>query len=309
MAIEGQEQTDVQEPESSTGVSTSEETSPAVETPEEGAQETATETPAEPQAEPETVPPTSPPGTPPVHQGDVDEMGVPWKNRYHESQRKLDKVLEQQDALLQKVDQNQGQKGGEYSIEELEAFLETETGQQPANKQWAKSEIRRLQKEEVASGVRAEFEKQRATQQAEAARTNAFQTVMQRYPDAFKKDASGNIVGWDPQSPMAQRISQYMQDPELKNNPRGLLVAAAMAYSDLGQTAVQTATKQTTQAKAEVKNLQKKTLTEGGGVSSPPKPKTPLNTAKEKLAQSGSIKDGAAVFKEGLKSRGRISED
>lgn len=278
----------------------------SIEQPAVEAQESEQTSPDAPQADVETSETPSSPESPPAQQMDVDEMGVPYKNRYMESQRKLDKLSEQLNAVTEKIDASQGQKRGEYSIEELEAFIDSSDNQ--SHKIWAKSEIRRLQKEEVAKGIRTEIQNWQAAQQAEQTRNNAFQTVMQRHPEAFKKNAQGQFIGWDDKSPLAQRIAVHMQDPEIKNNPRGLLVAAALAYSDVAQNATAHAKAKTTQAKAEVKNLQKKTLTEGGGVSSPPQSKTPAQASRERLASTGSIKDGAVAMKEILKSRGRIKE-
>lgn len=283
--------------------------SPAAESIEQPAVQEARVEPTSPdgsQAESETSQEPSP-ELPQGNQMDVDEMGVPWKNRYHESQRKLDKAIEQINAVSEKIDKSQGQQRGEYSIEELEAFAETTDND--GHRAWAKGEIRKLQKEEVSKGIRNELNAWKAEQAAERVKSEALQTVMSRHPNAFRKNAQGQFVGWDSKSPLAQRIGYYMQDPEIKNNPRGLLVASAMAFQDIGTAVTNQAVKQTTQAKAEVKNLQKKTLTEGGGVSSPPQPKTPTSVAKEKLASTGSTRDGAAAFKEILKSRGRIKED
>ena len=248
--------------------------------------------------------PTSP--EPQLGQKEVDDLGVPWKNRYMESQKKLDKLSEQLNVLTEKIDAPREQKQEKYSIEELEAFAE-ETDNS-AHKQWAKSEIRRLQKEEIRNEMKSVFSEHQAVQQKEKVRQEALHTVMSKYPDAFKKDGNGNPVGWNENSPLAQRIGAYMQDQEISNNPRGLLVAAALAFSDVAPTIAAQANAKAVQAKSEVKSLQKKTLTEGGGVSSPPQPKTPANSARERLSQTGNIKDGAVAFKEILKSRGRIKE-
>jgi len=293
-----EEQTDSQEiPESSTGQSIEEtaEESQVQDSPPEQSADVATA---------DITPPLEPQPELKIGEG---EDNVNWRNQYYAQQRQLEKTNEQLNAVVERLDKNQGQKTGEYSIEELEAFAETTDN--VAHRAWAKGEIRKAQKEEVASGIRNEINKWKSEQQAEASKSEAFQTVVSRYPEAFKKNAQGQVVGWDPNSPMAQRVGQYMQDPELKNNPRGLLVASALAYSDVAANVTHKAAVVTTKAKAEVKNLQKKTLTEGGGVSSPPASKTPVSAAKEKFASTGSTKDGAAAFKEILKLRGRISED
>jgi AraC-like DNA-binding protein len=248
--------------------------------------------------------PTSPAPQPGYQE--VDDLGVPWKNRYMESQKKLDKMAEQLNTVAQKVESSVGQKEEKYSIEELQSFIEE--ADNPAHKNWARKEIQRIQKEEVGNTVKSVINEWKTEQEKQQLKQSALQTVMTRYPDAFSKDANGNFVGWNPSSPMAQRIGFHMQDPEIANNPRGLTVAAALAYSDLAQSQLTSTVKTATKLKSEVKDLQKKTLTEGGGVSSPPPAKTPLNSANERFKQSGSIKDGTTVFKEILKGRGRIKE-
>ena len=277
------------------------------ETPPADVQDESVQSSPEPQAEAEAAHQTQFPDTPPSQQMDVDEMGVPWKNRAMESQRKLDKISEQYNTILEKIDSNTGQKEEKYSIEELEEF--SATTDNPAHRKWAQGEIRRLHKEELANVVRSEIGKTKAVEQAERTKVDALQATMARYPNAFRKDANGNFIGWDPNSPLAQRIGYHMQDPEIANNPRGLVVAAALAYSDIGQGQVAQSRATAAKLKSDVKSLEKKTLTEGAGVNSPPKPKTPLDNAKAKLQESGTVKDGAAAFKQVLKQRGRISED
>jgi hypothetical protein len=216
-------------------------------------------------------------------------------------------MAEQLNTVVQKVESNSGQKEEKYSIEELEVFAENEDTPD-AHKRWAKGEIRRLEKQEFEKILDSKLTEKERKIQEEQMKQSSLQNVMARHPEAFKKDNQGRIVGWDNSSPMAQRIAHYMQRPDLKDHPEGLVVASALAYQELGSNYTAKAAKETVKAKAEIKDLQKKTLTEGGGVSSPPPPKTPLSAASEKFAGSGNIKDGTTVFKEILKRRGRIKE-
>ncbi len=78
-------------------------------------EESVQDSPTEQQTEVGTEVPTSP-ETPLGQQMDVDEMGVPYKNRYMESQRKLDKMAEQLNAVAEKVNQPQGQKRNDYTV-------------------------------------------------------------------------------------------------------------------------------------------------------------------------------------------------
>lgn len=272
----------------------------AVEGQETQAQETAIEQSAE--VETQEISQDPPVGI----QEEVDAIGVPWKNRAMEAQRKLEKVNEQYNTILERLDQTQSQKKEGYSIEELESFASTTEDE--SHRLWAQKEIRKLEREEGAKVVRQEIDRWKTEQQSEQMKQDTLQTVMQRYPEAFAKDANGRMVGWNNNSQLAMRIGQYMQNPEIANSPRGLLAAAALAYSDINQVQSARTQAKTTQLKTEVKNLQKKTLIEGSGMTPQQNNTTPLSSARQKLSETGSIKDGAQAFKEILKSSGRIKE-
>ena len=228
---------------------------------------------------------------------DTDEMGVPWKNRAMEAQRKQEKAEQQQQQILQKLE-TIGQPQQQYTTDELQEFAVTTDND--AHRNWALKEIRKQEKEENANIVRDELQKFRQAEQVEVTKKTALDTVMKRYPDAFSKDANGRIAGWNNNSALTQRIGQYMQNPEIANNPNGLLVAAALAHSDtsLGQK------NQTNALKAEVKTLQKQTLVESG-INNDPAPKTTRQVAIEK-SQSGAVKDSVAAMKELWKATGRL---
>ena len=234
---------------------------------------------------------------------ELDDMGVPYKNRYMEAQRKLEKTQKQQEEILQKLDTiGSGQKQPEYSIEELEQFVvETDND---AHKVWAQKEIRKKQQESMANIVRSELDSRDKARIAEQTKQQALTQVMQRYPDAFSKNTAGQTIGWNNGSPLTQRIAQYMTNPEIANNPQGLLVAAALAHSDISVGSKAMTAKQTQTLKNEVRNLQKQTLVESGNnkqVTGPTKKQIALEKSK-----SGAVKDSVEIMKEMWKAAGRI---
>ena len=160
-----------------------------------------------------------------------------------------------------------------------------------------------MRKEELGKVVESKLSAYQQQQKAEATRQQALYTVQQRHPDAFVKNAQGQIVNWNNKSPLSQRIAQYMQDPEIQKNPRGLLVATAMANWDLSQ---QSQAKNT-QLKQEVRNLQKRTMVEGGGKQQHVQ-KSPIAKAVERTS-SGKREDAVAAMKEMFKARGIIRDD
>jgi len=233
---------------------------------------------------------------------EVDEMGVPWKNRAMEFKRKFEDQTNQLSELKEMIQGlQQGSQKPKYTVAQLRAYAASPdiTTQERV---WAEAEIEKLQKAEMERLFEEKLTSLQKKQQANLVRSEALRTVQQRHPEAFNKDAQGRPIGWNNSSPLTQRIAQYMQDPEIANNPRGLLVATAMANWDLSQN-TQIKSKQ---LKQEVKDLQKKTMFEGGGKSQPIE-KNPVRKALDN-AKSGSKKDATNAMKEILKARGIIEE-
>ena len=195
----------------------------------------------------------------------VDENGVPWKNRAYEWKRKSEDLAEKlptliQDAVSKSIGQQQPQQ--QYSVEQLEAFAEQT--ENPAYKQWAKSELRKLDEEKTAKLIRGEFEKIQKTQQAENTKRQSYQYVAQNYPEAFLKDTQGNL-NWNPQHPLTRMIGQLMENPDLKGRPDALAIASDIAYGRYARMQGSANQQKNQQLKREVKTLQKRTLVEGGG--------------------------------------------
>ena len=193
----------------------------------------------------------------------VDENGIPYKNRYHEQQRKFENLMDKLPEMIQQaVGQQKEQK---FTIAELEAFLESDQGQNPNNRVWAKQQIRQLEEERLAKMLDERDRMREEQRTSKTKRDSSLNYVVKNYPECFKKDASGNLVGWDTQNPLANQIGIIMQDPRFQNDPEGLTAAADIAFGRMSRQSVPRTQQQVQILKEEKKNLQRQTLTEGSG--------------------------------------------
>jgi septal ring-binding cell division protein DamX len=107
---------------------------------------------------------------------------------------------------------------------------------------------------------------------------------------------------------MSQTIRTLMQNPALSSNPEGLAAAADIAYGRYMRTQAPAMQQKIQETKAEVKQAQKASLTEGSGrkvsTSTPPH-----QAAIESLRKTGSIKDAEAAIGQILRGRGIIVGD
>ena len=236
-------------------------------------------------------------------QSDVDEFGVPYKNRYMEMKRKYEDVSSKQDQILQKMDNLQGQQQQpKHSKEELMAYISRDDTE-PAHRAWALTEMNKLEEQNVSNKIEQKFQTLQKQQKAEQVKTETFTFVTQRHPEITIKDNAGNFVGWNTRSPLVQRMDAYMRNPDIANNPAGLRVALALAKDDLsgGQLANQQ------KLKTQVKTLQKATMVEGGETKSVQVTDN-LSRAKDTLRKSGTVKDANKAVSAWLKKQGKLEE-
>jgi len=251
------------------------------------------ETPEQPEATPEVVKP----------QGEVDEMGVPYKNRYMEMKRKYDEVNANLPSVVQEAVQRaipqQPQAQPQYTEEQLIQY-KNESDDARA-KAWAEMELRKIDDRKAEQKFRTIVEERDTKLRKEQEANMAFQTVRNKYSVAFNQDGSPNMS-----HPLTQMtVQRYNSDPALKNDSRGLLKAADMAFADYVLQQSPHMAKQQKQLKRQVKRLEKATLTEGGGQSVIQSKKNPLAQAKAEFASKkfNSEKDLQKVTKELLKAR------
>jgi hypothetical protein len=228
---------------------------------------------------------------------DVDEYGVPWKNRAMEWKRKSEETIDKLPNLIEEAVKNNFQQYGKpqekkYTITELEQFAM----QSPEHRPWVEEQKAQVIREQLTQEVEAKFKAQDSQKEAAVRRQNAFNYVAQNYPDTIARNAQGQPVGVNMQSPLVQQINQLMQDPRLANDPDGLMVAADIAFARLSRQQQGQVQLKENKLKAEVKHLQKQTMVEGGSkqnIQAIPAHRVALEKAK----QTGNLKDVAAALK------------
>jgi len=222
-------------------------------------------------------------------------MGVPWKNRAMEYQRKLSAKESREEEILKKLNNIEQSQQPKYTEEDLANYIANPEAD-PNQRVAAIKELKRMEEERIRSHVKSELSSYQQEQQDKMIRTQAYGYVQQNFPEAFKKDKAGNLVGWDNNSPLTQWIAQYLNStPRLANDPEGIVAAAKMAYADIAKhSGVQLQQKQM-KLKQENRVLKKGTLVEGSGKKSI-ESKTSMQKAVEK-AKDGTIKSVQDVFK------------
>jgi len=217
---------------------------------------------------------------------ELDEKGVPYKNRFHEYKRKYEETTGQLQEIKDMVStltqaQQKKETQPEYTISDLEAYK----AENPQHAAWCEQEKAKLLQKEILSSVRKEFEQREQQQQAQMIKQQSLQAVAMSFPDAFAKDSNGNVVGWDINNPITQRIMQYGKDPAIASRPDGLLYAAKLAAGDLYAQGLQQSKGIIAKQNAKVGSLQRKTAV----VGSTPAPATQSQSARhmDELRQTG----------------------
>ena len=236
---------------------------------------------------------------------DVDEKGVPYKNRYMEEKRKREKTNEELREIKELIQASQTQQQPrKYTEAELKAFVaETDDAQ---HRLWALNELDKIHEEKFSSVIKQEFQTREQKQRAEATKQQAFNSVLQRNPEIFLKDAAGNFAGWNTKSPLFQRVNQYMNNPEIANRPDGILVATRFAKADLYEAMKPNTAKKLETQTNEIKDLQKKTMIEGAG-SQPSVNVKPSAAAIEK-GKTGKLSDNIDAMKSIMARSGILAE-
>lgn len=239
---------------------------------------------------------------------DLDESGVPWKNRALEWKRKAEESFEKLPSLVEEsvrtaLSQSGQTQQRDYSIAELEQWAI----QHPESRPWVEEEKEKIRIKKLTGEIEARLQTDRKRQETEIKKQNALKFVMETYPECFIKDASGRITSWNNSHPMTQQIGSIMQDARFTGDPEGLAAAAEMAHARFLRGQRFASQQKENQLKAEVKNLQKKTLVEGGERSSV-QAKTSADVAFERLQKTGSMKDAKSAILEHLKAQGILKE-
>lgn len=232
----------------------------------------------------------------------VDEQGVPWKNRAMEWQRKFQEIASDdfieritqriQEQLKQPVNQQEQ----EYSVAQLEAFAL----EHPQYRPWVEEQKLKILQKQLLKATEEKVKETEEKRLAEQKRRDAFQYVVQNYPECFIKDAFGNL-NWNLQHPLTQQIGLLMQDKRFASDPEGLIAAADIAYARLVRAK---APKTIKTLQKNLKKEQQKTLVEGGTSKEDViKRKTNYEKAMEVFRATGSKDALIMALKEKMKSK------
>jgi hypothetical protein len=228
---------------------------------------------------------------------DVDEYGVPWKNRAMEWKRKSEETIEKLPNLIDEAVKGSFQQYGkpqekEYTIAELEQFAQN----QPEHRPWVEEQKALAIERQTIKKVEDKFKAQDYEREAQRIKAQTFNYVAQTYPDAFVRNQQGQLIGMNEKNPMVSEINTLMRDPRLARDPEGFAFAADIAYARINRMNQGQVQQKENKLKAEVKHLQKQTLVEGGSksnVQAVPAHRIALDKAKK----TGSLKDAAAALK------------
>lgn len=229
---------------------------------------------------------------------DVDEFGVPWKNRAMEWRRKSEEMTER---LPQMIDEklskfNQPQQPT-YTYEQLEAYkLQNVSDANIVS--WATGEQRKMQQAENKKLFEDVVGSREKVNKDDLVRQNSLTYVRTTYPEAF--DTTGN---WNFSNPIAQNIKALMQNPKISNDPEGLALAADAAYGRVQKTQIPILQQKVSQGKADIKQAQKASLTEGSGRRVAPMA-PPQQTAIDNLRKTGSTLDAQNAIGAILRQKG-----
>jgi len=290
-------------PEEIQDVNQAEETSAPAEETQEVVEQVADDS----QQEAQLVTPTQPATD--SNQDLYDENGVPWKNRAMEYKRKTEDLVEKLPTMLEEAI-NKKTEEPKYTRQQYEAFLKrSEVDGDTANADYAREELRKLDREENKQTFREELNRFKTEQENNVKRQQANNYTVGQYPDAFLRGANGQFVAdknGNPvpnfNHPMGQAMASYLQDEGLQARPDKFFIASKLAYADYASSTQGKTMKKQQQLKEEVGSLQRKTMIEGSGKSAPQS--TPAHVkAMERLKQTGSTKDAQVALEALLKAR------
>lgn len=238
-----------------------------------------------------------------------DEKGVPYKNRYEEIRRKYDQVVDSlpqviEQTISQKLNnfnQTQEQTKTEYSVQDLERFAQ----EKPEYRAWVEEEKAKLIAKQAADALEERFNAKEKAREVNDRKQQSWTKLTSDFPEYFVKDSYGRMV-WDNANPTVRQIALLMQDDRLKNDPEGLYWATEIATARTLRQSQALQAKEKSQLKNKVKDLQKKTMVEGGQ-----KPqaiqKDDLRDSIEDLKKTGSKKSLSNAVSAYFRRAGYIS--
>ena len=229
----------------------------------------------------------------------VGEDGVPIQNREYEWKRKheqlverlpeyIDQAVKEAAKVFQETSQQSQQK--KFSEQELNAILYDDLGNYTAgNKVWAKEQLDGISEAKLSRLLDEKFNLSKRQYEEKALKSESEQYVVKTFPEMFKRDVNGRVVGWDTTNPMTQLTAKYME--KLGNRPDAVREAARQAYVDYSLTAKNKAQSKTDLAKSEAAQVKRNQIAAGGGNADVNALQSQVSEAFEKFKASGSVGD------------------
>ena len=228
----------------------------------------------------------------------VDEFGVPYKNRFFEQKRKSEEIIEKlpslmEDAISKALSSKQVTQP-EVTISQLEQYALEHPEQRPFVEE-KKAELIRKQ---LSREVEDRFSAREKLREADIKKQQSLSYVQANFPEAFVRNQQGQIVDWNREHPLTRHIFQAMTDPRLAKGENGdeLAVAADIAYARFMRSQQPAIQQKIQQQKAEIGNLQRQTMVEGGARSNV-QPVPEFRQAIDRAKQSGNVRDVAEALK------------
>ena len=262
--------------------------------------DTTTATPEQETTETQTTPESGQ-----TQKEDVDERGVPWKNVAMEWQRKFQENTNEEtlERVARRVLEEKKQpQQPEYSISQLELY-KLQNADNPQAVAWAeeqKAELLGKRFEKIAEDKAKAVEKK----QTETVRRQQAETWVLNHPrlqECFVPNQFGQKV-WNNMHPLTQMIGMNMNDPDLRNRPDALQIAAKLALADYMEMQQPQTQKKVKTLQQSLKKAQKQTFVEGDSTQRDAiKNKTAYNKAFDAFRTTGSKESLAEVLREKLK--------
>lgn len=248
---------------------------------------------------------------------DVDEKGVPWKNREAEIRRKvieeLNPVIEHraQEIVQRTLSQNPVQVPGNtqpvdpiqaqlapYTDDQLDALAETN----PDWKSHIRRELNRRIEDRATKRAMESLKKETTQDRFVREQQDALTHIGSNYEEAFITLPTGQRV-WNTASPLYQRaVSLYQSRPSFKDDGWGLAGAFDMAYGQIAREQKLQTTKKQVQLTAQQRKQEKaqaQAMSTGGQSAPVAQGGTKLKLAKlmEQHRQTGDPKTMAEILK------------
>lgn len=226
----------------------------------------------------------------------LDNYEAEWKRKYNNLADKMPEYIDQAvQSAVQTITQKQTP---QVTPEQLRAIIHDDTGSYTVgNKVWAEQELQKLNEQKISQLFDEKFQITEKKQHEALVKKDSEQYVMNTFPEMFKRDVNGNIVGWDTTHPMTQLTARYMQ--QLGNRPDAIREASRQAFADYQLINRKEVERKVLMANSETAAVKKQNMPNAGGTvqSEANSLQLKVNEAFNKFKQSGNVEDAIAYNK------------